>query len=121
VSDIRQLVEQYIAVWNETDPAARRAGIDAVFAADARYTDPLADVTGRDALDAVIGAVQAQFPGLVFTLGPVDGHHDIARFTWELGPAGGKSLVVGFDVAAVGEDGLVHRVFGFLDKVPAGA
>lgn len=121
MSDIRQLVEQYIAVWNETDPAARRAGVDAVFAADARYTDPLADVTGRDALDAVIGAVQAQFPGLVFTLGPVDAHHGVARFTWELGPAGGESLVVGFDVAAFGEDGLVQRVLGFLDKVPAAA
>ncbi|WP_329181121.1 nuclear transport factor 2 family protein [Streptomyces sp. NBC_01477] len=121
MSDIQQLVEQYIAVWNETDPAARRQGIDAVFAADARYTDPLADVTGRDALDAVIAAVQAQFAGLVFTLGPVDAHHDIARFTWELGPAGGESLVVGFDVVTTGADGLVQHVLGFLDKVPAAA
>ncbi|MFI0720448.1 nuclear transport factor 2 family protein [Streptomyces sp. NPDC021224] len=121
MSDIQQLAEQYIAAWNETDPAARRAAIGAVFAADARYTDPLADVTGPDALDAVIGAVQAQFAGLVFTLGPVDAHHHIARFTWELGPAGGESLVVGFDVIATGEDGLIERVHGFLDKVPAGA
>ena len=121
MSDIQQLVENCIAVWNETDPTARRRGIDAVFAPGARYTDPLADVTGRDALDAVIAAVQAQFPGLVFTLGPVDAHHDIARFTWELGPAGGESLVVGFDVVSVGADGLIHSVHGFLDKVPAGA
>ena len=121
MSDLQHLVEQYIAVWNETDPAARRRRIDEVFAADARYTDPLADVTGRDALDAVVGAVQGQFGGLVFTLGPVDAHHDIARFTWELGPAGGESLVVGFDVVTTGEDGLVQRVHGFLDKVPAGA
>lgn len=121
MSDIQQLVEQYIAVWNETDPGLRRAGIDAVFAADGRYTDPLADLTGRDALDAAVAAVQAQFPGLVFTLGAVDAHHDIARFTWELGPAGGESLVVGFDVVATGEDGLLGRVLGFLDKVPTGA
>lgn len=121
MSDIRYLVERYIAVWNETDPAARRRQIGEVFAADARYTDPLADVTGPDALDAVIGAVQAQFPGLVFTLGPVDAHHHIARFTWELGPAGGESLVVGFDTAVAGDDGLVHGVLGFLDKVPASA
>jgi hypothetical protein len=121
MSDIQYLVERYIAVWNETDAAARRQQIDEVFAADARYTDPLADVTGPDALDAVIAAVQAQFPGFVFTLGPVDAHHHIARFTWELGPAGGESLVVGFDVAVTGDDGLVHSVLGFLDKVPAGA
>lgn len=121
MSDIQQLAEQYIAFWNETDPAARRAAIGAVLADGARYTDPLADVTGPDALDSVVGAVQAQFPGLVFTLGPVDAHHDIARFTWELGPAGGESLVVGFDVVSTGEDGRIERVHGFLDKVPAGA
>lgn len=121
MSDIQYLVQRYIAVWNETDPAARRLLIDEVFAADARYTDPLADVTGRDALDAVVGAVQAQFPGFVFVLGAVDAHHHLARFTWELGPAGGEALVVGFDAVATGEDGLVHSVLGFLDKVPAGA
>lgn len=120
MSDVQNLVERYIAAWNETDPAARRRLLDEVVADGVRYTDPLADVTGRDGLDAVIGAVQAQFPGLLFTLGPVDAHHHIARFTWQLGPAGGEALVIGFDVAAVGEDGLIAGVLGFLDKVPAG-
>lgn len=119
MSDMQHLVEKYIAVWNETDPAARRAAIGEIFAGDARYTDPLADVTGPDALDAVVAAVQGQFGGLVFTLGPVDAHHHIARFTWHLGPEGGEALVVGFDVAVAGEDGLIHGVHGFLDKVPA--
>lgn len=121
MSDIQYLVQSYIAVWNETEPAARRRLAGEVFAADARYTDPLADVTGPDAFDAVVGAVQEQFPGLVLTLGAVDAHHHLARFTWELGPVGGESLVAGFDVVAVGDDGLVHSVQGFLDKVPAGA
>ncbi|SEN83983.1 SnoaL-like domain-containing protein [Actinacidiphila rubida] len=119
MSDLQYLAERYIAAWNATDPAARRALIGEVFADGARYTDPLADVTGPDALDAVVAAVQAQFAGLVFTLGPVDTHHHITRFTWELGPAGGEPLVVGFDVAVTGEDGRIHSVLGFLDKVPA--
>lgn len=120
MSDVQYLVEQYLAVWNETDAAARRRLIGEVFAADGRYTDPLADVRGADALDAVVGAAQAQFPGLVFRpAGPVDAHHGIARFGWELGPAEGDALVVGFDVAVTGEDGLIHSVLGFLDKVPA--
>jgi SnoaL-like protein len=121
MSDIQYLVERYLAIWNETDAAARRQRIDEVLADGVRYTDPLADVCGRDAFDAVVVAVQAQFAGLVFTLGPVDAHHGIARFTWELGPAGGESLVGGFDVAVTGEDGLIHSVLGFLDKVPATA
>ena len=119
MSDIEQLVTRYLATWNETDPARRRAEIDALWSDDAVYIDPLAVAEGRDAVDATIGAVQGQFPGLVFRLaGPIDAHHEQARFQWELGPADGEALVVGFDVAVV-DGGRISRVYGFLDKVPA--
>jgi hypothetical protein len=55
----------------------------------------------------------------VFTLaGPVDAHHQQARFTWGLGPAGAEPLIVGFDVLATGADDKIDTVLGFLDKVP---
>lgn len=122
MSDIAELVKRYLATWNQTDAEARRAELAEVFADDAVYTDPLVSVRGRDGLDATIAAVQGRFGGLVFSLGgTVDAHHDIARFTWHLGPEGGEPLAVGFDVAVVGEDGRITQVLGFLDKVPAGA
>jgi hypothetical protein len=113
------VINRYIESWNETDPTARRALIDDVWAEDGRYTDPLAVAEGRDAIDATIAAVQGQFPGLTFTAGPVEAHHDIARFTWTLGPTGAEPLVVGFDVAVLTEDGRIAAIHGFLDKVPA--
>jgi hypothetical protein len=59
------------------------------------------------------------FPAHVFTLaGPVDAHHDVARFSWGLGRGGDGPLVVGFDVATAGTDGRLARVVGFLDTVP---
>ncbi len=113
------LAERYITTWNDTDAASRRRAVDELWAPDARYVDPMVIAEGRDQIDATIGAVQAQFPGLVFRLaGPVDGHHDQARFTWELGPAGGEALVVGFDVAIVDDEGRLSQVRGFLDRVP---
>jgi hypothetical protein len=116
------VVRDYLAAWNATDPAARRAAIAAVFAPDARYVDPLADVTGTDALDALIAGVQEQFPGMRFRpVGDVDAHHDVCRFRWGLGPEDAEPLVIGFDVATVGPDGRITAVQGFLDKVPAGA
>ncbi|MFI6901385.1 nuclear transport factor 2 family protein [Nonomuraea sp. NPDC050394] len=122
MSDINELVERYLATWNQTDAEARRAELAEVFADDAVYTDPLVSVRGRDGLDATIAAVQSQFGGLVFSLaGAVDAHHDIARFTWHLGPEGAEPPAIGFDVAVIGEDGRIARVLGFLDKVPAGA
>lgn len=120
MSDFAQIAEQYIAAWNETDPSARRALIDEIWSSDGRYIDPMAEVTGRDQIDAVIAAAQAQFAGMTFRLaGPVDAHHDQARFTWELGPDGTDAVVVGFDVAQRDADGRLALVLGFLDKVPS--
>jgi hypothetical protein len=120
MNDTERLVRRYIAVWNERDGARRRQAIDTTFTADVRYTDPLADLSGIDEFDAVVVAVQAQFPELVFSFGgAVDAYHDTARFTWRLAsPYGGEAPVVGFDVVHV-NDGKIGRVYGFLDKVPA--
>jgi hypothetical protein len=134
MSGFDNVVSQYLRVWNTTDEAERRKAIDEVFAADVHYVDPLAEVEGRDALNALIGAVHEQFPGLVFTAGgPADAHHDQGRFTWHLGPehlgpahpgpahpgsAGSEPLVIGFDVAELDAAGRIRRVVGFLDKVP---
>ncbi|WP_028937684.1 nuclear transport factor 2 family protein [Pseudonocardia spinosispora] len=119
-TDLQNLAERYIDVWNETDPAARRSKIDELYSAEAGYTDPLVDARGVEAIDTTIAAVQQQFAGLVFSLaGPVDAHHNTARFQWNLGAPGAEEpLVVGFDVA-VAENGKLAAVYGFLDKVPA--
>jgi hypothetical protein len=113
------LIERYLACWNETDATARRGLIAENWSDLPSYTDPLADVQGRDAIDATIAAVQAQFPGFIFTsAGPVDAHHQQARFTWGLGPAGSEPIILGFDVVTIDDMGRIDTVLGFLDKVP---
>ena len=119
---MNDLIDSYLACWNETDSTARRDLITKTWADDASYIDPLVDARGHDAIDAAIAATQGQFPGHVFALvGPVDAHHDVARFSWGLGRDGDEPLVIGSDVASVGTDGRLARVVGFLDKVPGGA
>ena len=120
MSDFDIVVQRYLAAWNETDPQRRRAAIEEAFTADIRYVDPVAAVEGHAALDGLIGAVQGQFPGWGFTPGgPVDAHHEQARFTWHLGPAGEEPVVIGFDVAELGADGRIRTVLGFIDQAPA--
>ncbi|WP_434739590.1 nuclear transport factor 2 family protein [Micromonospora sp. SH-82] len=123
MSDLANTVERYLEIWNETDATRRAEKIREVFTEDATYTDPLGDVSGHEAINALIGAVQEQFAGLTFSLaGAVDAHHDIARFTWNLAPAGApEPVAVGFDVVKAGGDGRLSAVYGFLDKVPAAA
>jgi hypothetical protein len=114
------LMERYVACWNETDAQTRRTLLALTWAEDASYVDPLADVAGLDGIDAVIAAVQQQFPGFVFSpVAAIDEHHSQARFQWGLGPAGAEPVVIGFDVVVTGEDGRIASVYGFLDKVPA--
>ena len=121
-NNFADMAQRYIDTWNETDPAARRAAVDQLYTEDARYVDPLGVADGREAIAALIGAVHQQFPGFTFRLaGPVDGHHNQARFGWELGPAGAEAPIVGFDVAVSDEAGRIQTVLGFLDKVPAAA
>ncbi|MDT5057295.1 MAG: hypothetical protein QOF66_5661 [Mycobacterium sp.] len=116
------LAQRYIDTWNETDPSARRAAVDQLYTEDASYIDPMAVAEGREAITSMIGAVQEQFPDFTFRLaGPVDGHHNQARFGWELGPAGSPAPIGGIDVAVSDASGRIQAVLGFLDKVPATA
>ncbi|WP_236050473.1 nuclear transport factor 2 family protein [Nonomuraea cypriaca] len=114
------LLDRYLAAWNETDPDARAKAVAGLWTEDSSYTDPLADVTGHAAIAATIEGAQAMFPGLVFTAGDVyDAHHHIARFTWNLGPAGGEPVAAGYDMVELAEDGRIRKVLGFLDLAPS--
>jgi SnoaL-like domain len=120
MTDVNTVIDRYIDMWNETDSSRRRDLIAQAWTDDASYIDPLVVAEGPDAIDATVAAVQTQFPGFAFRLaGPVDAHHNLARFTWELAPKGAdEAVVVGFDVAVLSDDGRLRDVHGFLDKVP---
>ncbi|MFE6823194.1 nuclear transport factor 2 family protein [Streptomyces sp. NPDC057690] len=120
-------VARYFEAWNARDPEALAKAVTAAWAVDGGYTDPLADVRGHERIAAVIAAAHAQFPGFAFRLtGAVDGHHDTARFSWELvseaaGAGGGSAPVAGSDVITLDAQDRITAVLGFLDRVPDGA
>jgi SnoaL-like domain len=120
MTDVNTVIDRYIDMWNETDSMRRRDLIAQTWTDDASYIDPLVVAEGSDAIDATVAAVQTQFPGFAFRLaGPVDAHHNLARFSWELAPNGAdEAVVVGFDVAVLSDDGRLRDVHGFLDKAP---
>ncbi|GAA2237987.1 nuclear transport factor 2 family protein [Streptomyces nogalater] len=121
-------VARYFDAWNAAGPERTAKAVAAAWTEDGRYTDPLVDAGGHDGIAAVIAAVHERFPGFVFRpLGSVDGHHDTARFSWELvheaGDASGEGSapVAGSDVITLDADGRIRSVLGFLDRVPADA
>ncbi|MFJ9019959.1 nuclear transport factor 2 family protein [Streptomyces sp. NPDC102259] len=116
-------VARYFEAWNAREPEALAKAVTAAWAVDGGYTDPLADVRGHEGIAAVIAAAHAQFPGFAFRpTGAVDGHHDTARFSWELvSEADGSAPVAGSDVVVLDAEDRIVSVLGFLDRVPAGS
>jgi hypothetical protein len=112
-------IDTYVATWNETDPVRRRAGIARAWAERGRYRDPIMASDGHTELDTMLAGVQAKVPGFVLKrISKIDHHNDAVRFAWSLGPADGPSVVEGVDFCALGSDGRLASVMGFIDKMP---
>ena len=119
--DAAQIADRYIAVWNETNQARRRALLAESWVENATYVDPLMSGEGREQIGALVAAVHERFPGFRFKLeGRADGYQDKVRLSWALGPETEADMIKGTDFIVV-EDGRLKSVTGFLDKVPAGA
>ena len=63
MDQLTDLIDRYIAVWNETDPAVRRDLIARTWTPTALYRDPVQEGDGRDGIDAMIRTVQERFAG----------------------------------------------------------
>ena len=119
MSNLTDLIDRYIAAWNETDAKRRRDLIARTWAENADYVDPLMRGEGQAGIDAMIEGVQQRFPRHQFRrTGKVDAHNDRVRFTWELAPESGEPIVKGTDFAVVAADNRLRTVTGFLDQVP---
>jgi len=120
-TDLTQLVDRYIAMWNETDAGRRQALIARTWTERASYLDPVMQGEGRTGIDTMVAGVQQRFPGHRFRrTSEVDAHHDRLRFCWELAPDGGPAIVKGTDIGIVA-DGRLTAVTGFFDQAPAPA
>jgi hypothetical protein len=119
MTDLTALADRYIAMWNETDAARRRALIAETWTPTATYLDPVMQGEGAAGIDRMVAGVQERFPGHRFRrTSAVDAHNDRLRFSWELAPQGGAAVVKGTDFGTI-DDGRLQAVTGFFDQLPA--
>ena len=115
------IVNAYTSAWNERDEGARRTLLERAWADDGVYTDPSAEVKGRDALIKHTGefANNPEMKGfsLKRTSG-VDVHHNVLRFDWALVDAAGKTVIAGIDFGVLADDGRLQRITGFFGPIP---
>jgi hypothetical protein len=105
------------AIVQAPDERRRLELLDQAWQPGAVYCDPADQVTGRDALAQHIGATQGALAGgrVEITTSPVR-HHDAAFFRWTMTDAGGVTVLTGFDVVQLGQDGRIARLSGFFDS-----
>jgi len=114
------IVDHYIAAWNERDADRRRALVERTWTPDGSYVDPARQAEGLDAISEMIGEAQTHFPGHSLTRrGDCEIHNNRMRFSWDLVPEGGAPIFFGTDFALVAKDGRLCDVTGFIDVAPA--
>ena len=111
--DLSALIDRYIAIWNETDPVARRTLIDATWAEDATYADPVLNGSGRDGIDAMTAGFQQARPGHTFELTSEHPLDEAAHlFDWWLLSPTGEVMVVGSDDYELDANGRLQSIVG---------
>jgi hypothetical protein len=106
----------YDRAWNADEARAREALLRAMWAEKGRYVDPMADVSGPEAVSRMIGNFRLIFTGAQVrsTSGVADGGGGWVTFDWViLSKLGRRKLFTGFDVAHFDADGKIEFLAGF--------
>ena len=130
MQDPQQLVERYVAMWNEPDPAVRRSTIRELWADDARHLvappadmraaaagigfgDPTLEARGHAQLEVRVTRAHEEFVAAghyVFRARPNAARLlDVVKFNWEMVEvADGSVAATGLDVFVVDDDGRIR-------------
>jgi hypothetical protein len=133
-----ELVERYVAMWNEEDPDARSAAVRELWAQDGAhilelpqemlseatrigFISPVLEARGHHALEARVKRAHDEFVASgEFRFRPRD-HAvqigDVIKFGWEMVPAaGGDAAATGLEFLLLDAQGRIRRDYQFLDR-----
>src|SRR5579871_2807908 len=120
MTDIKELVERYVNIWNEPDGERRRRTVHDLWQEDARHLARAIEAFGHDGIETRVRTAYEKWvkeKGNIFRLRDgVDGHHDTIKLRWEMLPAaGGEVISIGFDFLVLGDDGRIRTGYQFIE------
>jgi hypothetical protein len=118
-TDATTIVNSFVEVWNDADPARRALAMGEACDEDIRYVNFEEAVQGYEGLSRMANDIHAQYPGHSFrrTSG-VDVHRGGLRFTWQFCDPNGETIATGMEVATLGPDGRIQSVISFNGALP---
>ncbi len=124
MTDYKQLVDRYVAMWNEPDTEDRRKMIAALWTEDCLHANKRAEWRGHMAMDervTVSYEKSIRDGGNVFVAaGNVDGYRNVVRFNWYMKRAASGAIAAqGFELLVLADDGRIAADYQFIDPTPA--
>ncbi len=119
-----ELADRYVAVWNETDPAARRAAIAQLWVPEGEHFVRTLQAKGYEALEQRISGSHGKNVrdgGFRFaSAGDAQQLHDAVMFHWHMVPAeGGPIAALGLEFLVLAADGRIAVDYQFILPTPA--
>jgi hypothetical protein len=122
MSEIKQILDHYTAVWNESDSAKRRALIADIYAEDAYYANPAHDNRGLAGIEEAVTANYNEFvsKGFAFSAeADAETHHNAVRVPWKMfAPDGSTVAAVGVQFLVLNEAGKILIDNQFILQAP---
>src|SRR5262245_241592 len=117
-ADSEELINRYFDSLNETNEKRRRELTKQVWAENGKFGTPYGEVSGQDAIAALIAGVQKRFPNsVVRRTTKIDGFGNYLRWGFTLSAVDGTPILSGVDFAII-ENGKLQLVMGFFDFAP---
>ncbi|MBL0217403.1 MAG: hypothetical protein IPQ07_26455 [Myxococcales bacterium] len=114
-----ETIEDYIALWGTSDPAARRAHATASLTDDVVLLYPTFDASGLGDVLAKAEGFQQSSPGAkIVRRSGVQHHKGCVRVAWKMVRADGTVAGEGESIGELAPDGRMKRVYGFRDPLP---
>ena len=115
-----QIVERYVALWNEPDTDKRRTEIVALWSPDGIHYAKSHTCHGYAALETrVSGSYERSIaPGLnIFkSADNVQAHHNVVRFNWHMQRKATDEIVAtGSELLVLADDGRIEADYQFID------
>lgn len=118
MSEIKQVIEDYLSAWNSVDGEVRARLMTQVLAANCLYIDshlPEA-IIGRELHCQFIERFREKFPELHIQLISVpDSHHGHFRFPWQILKPNGEIFTQGSFFGEINEQEQITKLVGFVD------
>jgi hypothetical protein len=116
--DAQQLADRYVAVWNETDPARRRAAIETLWTGDGQHFVDTRHAAGYAALeDRIQRSHDKNVTGAGNRFRAVQDARrlrDVVTFHWQMLPAGSETVMAtGLEFLIVNDEDRIRIDYQF--------